>query len=52
MNEDFPSIEQIIAKADTLGGCPMSDDESREWFNQTVDTNRRRKLDAAEGKKG
>jgi len=35
----LPSIEQIIQQADRIGDEPMSDEESAEWFTQTVEDN-------------
>ena len=37
--DDFPTIEQILQQADRIGDTPMDDDESREWFEQTVRKN-------------
>jgi hypothetical protein len=39
----FPTIEQIIAKGDSLNGVPMGEEEGQEWFERTIEANRAQK---------
>ena len=41
--DDLPTIEQIIQQADRIGDHPMSDEESRQWFEDTVEENSRKR---------
>ena len=43
-DRDLPTIEQIIRKADSLGGVPMDSEEAEEWFKETVEENRDRRI--------
>jgi hypothetical protein len=38
----IPTIQQIIAKGDSIGTVPMSSDESRRWFVEVCRENRER----------
>ena len=40
---DLPTIKQILEKADHIREEPLSDDESRAWFEWTVRENRERR---------
>ncbi len=36
----LPTIRQILEKADSMGSVPLTDEESRQWFEDTVSSNR------------
>jgi hypothetical protein len=39
MKDNRPTIKQIISKADSLGGTPMSEEEAKAWFERTCREN-------------
>jgi hypothetical protein len=39
MNRKLPTIKQIIQQADLIGETPMTDAESRAWFERTCKEN-------------